>query len=116
MRMSTRRDFLNSAAAALPAAQTLLAARPGAARSIGANDRINIGIIGAGTRGGGHCKVLKGMSDAGGQIQVVAASEIDTKRKEKAKSLLGLSDKDIHHDYKELVNRSDVDAVLVATP
>jgi predicted dehydrogenase len=114
--MNTRRNFIGTAAAALPAAKSLLAARPGASRVIGANDRINIGIIGVGTRGGGHARQLKKMADADGKIQVVAASEIYSKRKERAKQLLALTDKDIHHDYKELVNRPDVDAVFVATP
>ena len=114
--MNTRRDFIGTAAAALPAAQSLLAARPGASRVLGANDRINVGIIGVGIRGSGHCRQLKKMADSDGKIQVVAASEIYTKRKERAKELLGLTDKDIHHDYKELVNRPDVDAVLIATP
>jgi len=114
--MNTRRDFLGSAAVALPAAQSLLAARPGGSRVLGANDRINIGIIGVGIRGSGHCQTLKKMVDSGAQIQVIAASEIYTRRKERAKTLLGLTDKDIHHDYKDLVSRPDVDAVLVATP
>ncbi len=56
------------------------------------------------------------MADADGKIQVVAASEIYTRRKERAKELLALTDKDIHHDYKELVARPDVDAVVIATP
>ena len=83
--MNTRRDFIGTAAAALPAAKSLLAARPGASRVLGANDRINIGIIGVGIRGSGHCHQLKKMADSDGKIQVVAASEIYTKRKERAK-------------------------------
>jgi len=114
--VNTRRDFFGTAAAALPAARSLLAARPGTSRVLGANDRVNVGIIGVGIRGSGHCRQLKKMADSDGKIQVVAASEIYTKRKDKAKGLLGLTDKDIHHDYKELAARPDVDAVLIATP
>jgi predicted dehydrogenase len=47
---------------------------------------------------------------------MLAASEIYTKRKERAKTLLNLADKDIHHDYKELIARPDIDAVVIATP
>jgi len=114
--MNSRRQFIGTAAAALPAAQALLAARPGSSRVLGANDRINVGIIGAGIRGGQHCRSLKKMADKDAKIQVVAASEIYTRRKEHAKEVLALTDKDIHHDYKELVNRPDVDAVFIATP
>ena len=114
--MNSRREFIGTAAAALPAAQALLAARPGSSRVLGANDRINVGIIGVGIRGSGHCHQLKKMADKDAKIQVVAASEIYTRRKETAKTILGLTDKDIHHDYKELVSRPDVDAVLIATP
>src|SRR5690242_5378547 len=116
LRMNSRRDFIGTAAAALPAARSLLAARPGPSRVIGANDRINLGIIGVGIRGAGHCRQLKKMSENDGKIQVIAASEIYTKRKERARDLLGLAEKDIHHDYKELVNRPDIDGVVIATP
>jgi predicted dehydrogenase len=111
--MSTRRDFLSTALAASP---LLAAARPAASRVIGANDRINVGVIGSGTMGFGHIRLLKKHADATGSIQIAAVSDVYKKRKQKAKDFLSLPDKDIHHEYKELLGRSDVDAVFIATP
>ncbi len=97
--MTSRREFLGATALS-------------AARVLGANDRINVGIIGVGGMGFGHVKMLKPRTD----VQITAISDIYTKRKQRAKDFLGLTDKDIHHDYKDLLARSDVDAVFVVTP
>src|SRR3981081_1590759 len=98
--MTSRREFLG--AAALSATS----------RVLGANDRINVGIIGVGGMGFGHVKMLKPRTD----IRITAISDVYTKRKQRARDFLGLADKDIHHEYKELLARSDVDAVFVVTP
>jgi predicted dehydrogenase len=98
--MTSRREFLGAAAASATS------------RVLGANDRINLGIIGAGGMGFGHIKMLKPRTD----VRIAAVSDIYTKRKERARDFLGLADKDIHHEYKDLLARSDVDAVFVVTP
>jgi predicted dehydrogenase len=98
--MTSRREFLG--AAALSATS----------RVLGANDRINVGIIGVGGMGFGHVKMLKPRTD----IQITAISDIYTRRKQRARDFLGLADQDVHHDYKDLLARSDVDAVFVVTP
>jgi predicted dehydrogenase len=98
--VTSRREFLG--AAALTATS----------RVIGANDRINVGIIGVGGMGFGHVTMLKPRTD----IQITAISDIYTKRKQRARDFLGLAGKDIHHEYKDLLARSDVDAVFVVTP
>ena len=98
--MTSRREFLG--AAALSATSRLL----------GANDRINVGIIGVGGMGFGHVKMLKPRAD----IRITAVSDIYTSRKQRAREFLGLAEKDVHHDYKDLLARSDVDAVFVVTP
>ena len=98
--MTSRREFLG--AAALSATS----------RVLGANDRINLGIIGVGGMGFGHVKMLKPRTD----VQITAVSDIYTKRKQRARDFLGLAGKDIHHEYKDLLARSDVDAVFVVTP
>ena len=98
--MTSRREFLG--AAALSATS----------RVLGANDRINVGIIGVGGMGFGHVKMLKLMEG----VLVTAISDIYTKRKQRAREFLGLAEKDVHHDYKDLLARPDVDAVFVVTP
>ena len=98
--MTSRREFLG--AAALSATS----------RALGASDRINVGIIGVGGMGFGHVKMLKPRTD----IQITAISDIYTKRKQRAREFLGLAEKDVHHDYKDLLARSDVDAVFIVTP
>jgi predicted dehydrogenase len=98
--MTSRREFLG--AAALSATS----------RVLGANDRINVGIIGVGGMGFGHVKMLKPRTD----IRITAVSDIYTSRKQRAREFLSLADKDVHHEYKDLLARSDVDAVFVVTP
>ena len=97
--MTTRREFLTAAALS-------------ATRVLGANDRINLGIIGVGGMGFGHVRMLKPRTD----VQIVADSDIYTSRKKRARDFLGLAEKDIHHEYQDLLARSDVDAVFVVTP
>jgi Predicted dehydrogenases and related proteins len=99
--MTSRREFLGAAAAVTATSRVL-----------GANDRIGIGIIGVGGMGFGHVKMLKPRTD----VRIVAVSDIYTARKQRARDFLGLTDKDVHHDYKDLLARPDVDAVFVVTP
>jgi predicted dehydrogenase len=99
--LASRREFL--AAAAVSAAATRVRA---------ANDRLNLGVIGVGGMGFSHVQMLKPRTD----VQITAVSDIYTKRKQRARDFLGLSDKQVHHDYKDLLARSDVDAVFVVTP
>ncbi len=113
--MKSRREFLGTATAAISTAAPLLAARP-AARVIGANDRIQVGVIGLGSMGFGHVRLLKKYADETSTIQVNAVSDLYTKRKERSRGFLGLAEKDIHHEYRDLIARSDIDAVFVATP
>src|SRR5260370_34858384 len=126
---SSRRVFLNraSAAAAVLGSATAIAAkgqktiRPGvsarsASRVVGANDRVHLGMIGLGGMGTVHLQALMKANDEEEDIQVVAVSDIYTRRKQRARDIAKLTDKDVHHDYRELLARNDVDAVLIAAP
>jgi predicted dehydrogenase len=115
-----RRDFLKSVGAtglSLGAADTAFAARSAArssGRVIGANDRINIGLIGCGGRGESDAHDFaaygKKYNDA---CQIVAVCDVYEKRKRiqaeryKAKP---------YSDYRELLQQQDIDAVIIATP
>lgn len=119
---STRRDFLRRASAAAPAlplaAKTMKPTVPArsAARVLGANDRINVGSIGTGGMGTAHLRALVQQADSNKDIQVIAVSDVYTRRKERARTAARLSEKDVHHDYRDLLARNDVDAVFIATP
>ncbi|MDR3702661.1 MAG: Gfo/Idh/MocA family oxidoreductase [Candidatus Sulfopaludibacter sp.] len=126
---SSRRTFLNhasAAAAVLSAAAPLLAKgdktiKPGvsarsASRVVGANDRIHVGMIGVGGMGTVHLQAFMKQTDEEKDIQIVAVSDVYTKRKQRARDIAKLTDQDVHHDYRDLLARSDVDAVLIAAP
>jgi predicted dehydrogenase len=108
-----RRQFVQIGTA-LGMAGRAMAARPGkTGRVIGANDRINIGAIGVGNRGSYLVNEFSGIGERNGGCQVVAVCDVYRKRartnaeKHKCESTL---------DYREIINRPDIDAVLIATP
>ncbi len=101
----TRRFLLGSAAAA-------------SARSVaGANERVRVGLIGVGNIGSRHLeRRLLPMMRRDNLVEVVAASDIYERAKLRAKEMIGLGDRDVHHAYEDLLAREDVDAVVIATP
>ncbi|HEV3260530.1 MAG TPA: Gfo/Idh/MocA family oxidoreductase [Gemmataceae bacterium] len=103
----SRRDFCKAAASA-----TALFAAASSARALGANDRIQFGVIGCGGMGTGH---LGGLVKRGDQdnIRVLAVCDVYQRRLMRAKKISGA---DGHADYRKLLDRKDIDAVLIATP
>jgi len=79
--------------------------------SFSANDQINLGLIGVGIQGIFDTKAA--LEVAG--IKLVAASDLYTGRLDRAKELWG-ADIFVSRDYRKLLERKDVDAVIVATP
>ena len=117
---SSRRTFAIGAVTAMwvKAEKTI---RPGvsarsASRVVGANDRIQVGMIGMGGMGTVHLQAFMKQTDEEKDIRVAAVSEIYTRRKQRARDIAKLTDKDVHHDYRDLLARNDVDAVLIAAP
>ena len=49
-------------------------------RVIGANDRIGVGFIGAGGRGGGHVATVQLLIKAGENLQIVAGDDADSQQ------------------------------------
>jgi predicted dehydrogenase len=81
----------------------------------GANNRIAIGVVGVGFGiGQNH---LIGLHEKASQNNTVvaAASDVFNKRRDFAKAKAGLTDADVYVDYRKLLERKDIDAVLVAT-
>jgi len=112
-----RRDFMTRAtqvgAALGLAGKALAAARPAAGRVIGANDRINIGVVGVGGRGAYLAREFAGIGERTGGCRIAAVCDVYQKRVTANKEKHGC---DGYLDYREVLNRGDIDAVLVATP
>jgi predicted dehydrogenase len=100
--LSTRRNLLRLGGAAFTAASY--------SRILGANDRINLGWIGAGDRGTYVCKVFHDTK----QVDVTAVAEIWGDKLDKALSTY--SGAKGYVDHRKLLEQKNVDAVLIATP
>lgn len=100
MNAPARRDVLKSAAAAFPCWIPRSA--------FGANDRIVVGVIGAGNRG----NLLMDQIPQPGQIAAVA--DCFLQRAEEAAARRRKS-WDVYQDYRKILDRKDIDAVIVAT-
>jgi predicted dehydrogenase len=107
-----RRDFLNSCAAA-SAGWAVSTSKPARAaeRVAGANDRIRIGWIGCGGRGTFVARCFHESADA----EIVAVCDVYQPQTEKAKAWLG-PQVTAYDDFRRVLDRQDVDAVLIATP
>lgn len=108
-----RRDFVKTTTAAAVAMRAFAAAKPPQGRVLGANDRINLGFIGAGGRANSLMREFQGIADKTGSVQIAAVCDVYEKRKRlaaekyKAKGYL---------DYREIINDRSIDAVVVGTP
>jgi predicted dehydrogenase len=105
MRPIHRRQF--TAGAALAGVGTALSA----SRVQGANERVRLGFIGIGNRGD---QVLDGFL-AQKDCEVVAVCDIHEPYLDFASKKIGSNPKH-HHDYREVLGRKDVDAVVIVTP
>jgi predicted dehydrogenase len=125
-----RRQFVKSAVGAGMAAGAVGPTVFAQEKVRGANDRLQLGVIGVGGRGQG---LLRWAMEAGGQIpvqptasgrppsppdprlaaRVVAVCDVYEKRRREAQVFASC---DGTRDYRELLDRADVDAVIIATP
>jgi len=115
---TSRRDFLWSTAAATAAA-SLATVVPAGALSVDQNvepsEKITLGVIGIGPRCTYDLKSMLQFPD----VRCVAIAEVQAKRREAGKALVdehyGNSDCVLYRDFRELLDRKDIDAVLIAT-
>src|SRR2546426_5272951 len=118
----TRRTFLKSSCAAALSAPLILSA-PWAARGAkGPNDRISLGFIGTGTQGRG----LLGNFLRHPDTRVLAVCDVDTTRREHHRKIVDdfysaqksgeTKACDEYKDFRDLLARKDIDAVVIATP
>jgi predicted dehydrogenase len=121
---SSRREFLRTtttAAAAAAAAPFILPSHVWGAETA-PNSRLNIAHIGVGTQGRGLMGGFLGKKEC----QVVAVCDVDTTRREAAKKTVedryakdaGANYKGCaaYNDFREIIGRKDIDAVVIATP
>ncbi|KAA3614039.1 MAG: gfo/Idh/MocA family oxidoreductase [Calditrichaeota bacterium] len=80
------------------------------------NDKITIGCIGVGGMGTGNMRSFLELPDA----QVVAVCDVDRNHAENAQNLVntkyGSMDCAIYKDFRDVISRKDIDAVMIATP
>lgn len=102
--MDSRRRFVGKIATGLTAS---LAAP---SHVLGANERIRLGIIGAGARGIEIVKEAMGCPNT----EFIAFADIYTRRLEEARAVAPQAK--TYLDHRHLLENKDVDAVLIATP
>ncbi len=105
----SRRGFLKSTAASTGA---IMLGGLASSMVMGANERLRVGVIGCGNQGTGHLHSLVHRS-AADNIQVVSACDVFQRRATRAKSIC---QGDVYLDYRRMLDRKDIDAVLIATP
>jgi predicted dehydrogenase len=108
--MPTRRHFLQASTVAGLAASAL-AAQNQPEKKISPNDRIRVALIGAGGMGSADSESSQQVPG----VELVAVSDIYQGRLTRAKERWG-SQLFVTRDYREVLARKDIDAVLIATP
>jgi len=108
----SRREFVRTAAVAGVAAPYFVSADAlGRTDKPGANDKIHVGLIGCGGMGRGNLKNCAQYDD----VVVTAACDIWKERIDAVVEAYKQSAKP-YHDYRELLQQDDVDAVIIASP
>ena len=108
-----RRQFLRSTAAAAGAvaAPTIIPAS-----AFGANDKVTMGCIGLGIQGRGNMGAFRGNPD----VRVVAVCDVHEAQRNAGKKSVdehyGNKDCAAYGDFRELMQRRDIDAVQITAP
>jgi hypothetical protein len=115
---ATRRDFLlnsmaTSAAISLP---WIVPARAlGRDGAVAPSEKVTLGVIGIGPRCTYDLTAMLGLPD----VQCVAIADVQASRRDAGKKLVDKhydnEDCDLYRDFRELLGRNDIDAVLIAT-
>ena len=105
----TRRGFLKETALAGATAALLGGLSP--ARVLGANDKIRIGAMGT----GGRCQYLMKLFRDNPSVELVAVCDVYGPRRDQALEIAE-PDAKSYLDYHELLDRKDIDAVIIGSP
>jgi predicted dehydrogenase len=112
----TRRDILKSTAGAVLTAPWLVpAAVLGRDQKTPPSERVTLGVIGIGPRCTYDLKAMLPFPD----VRCLAIADVQAKRREAGKKLVDEHYKNtdcaVYRDFRELLDRKDIDAVLIAT-
>jgi predicted dehydrogenase len=113
IRTQNRREFLRVAATSPALLPFLVPFGRSMAEAVQAkNDRPRLGLIGAGGQGSGDAHGASGFGD------FLAVCDVDKSHAEKAKAdrRIGKGKADVYEDYRKLLDRKDIDAVIIGTP
>jgi predicted dehydrogenase len=112
----SRRSFLKrtiaGAGGALALPHVIPAAVLGAEGRTAPNDRIGMAFIGVGGMGTGNLRAFLGDK----RVQAVAVCDVDANHRNRALGIAGLRPDAGYGDFRKVLSREDVDAVMVATP
>ncbi len=113
-----RRNFLKKSIAAGALSMSLpyyipskVLASPG--RRVGANDKVILGGIGTGSRFRGG--LARSFTNLDG-VEFAAVADVDLKRAQDGQQLAGGPNIDAYQDYRYILDRQDIDAVVIASP
>ncbi len=118
---SSRRDFVKRSAAVFAGAIVLPQIIPSSALGMGGkkapSDRIVFGLIGTGSQGMSDCRDFLKLNN---EVQFVALCDVDANRLKKAKEEIDIANKNkdcrTYGDYRELLEKEKLDAILIALP
>src|ERR1051325_3169576 len=112
----TRRRVLATTTAALSLPTFIPGSALGLNGTTAPSERITMGMVGCGIMGSGNTQSFLGLKEC----QVVAACDVDKKHLQR---LVGAVNKSYqnencksYHDFRELMARNDIDAVMLAVP
>jgi len=81
-------------------------------RIIGANEKMNIGVVGCGSMANTHMNALLKMKQSD-NVEIAAVCDVYSNRLDKAKELTGA---EAYKNYQEIIENKNIDYVLIATP
>jgi len=120
-KLISRRKFVKKTAritaAAVAFPYVVPSAAIGNAGAVPPSNRITLGMVGVGDHGTGtNLRGFLEQSDA----RVLAVCDVDKNRRERARNIVNDKydnrDCDAYNDFRELLGRDDIDAVMVSTP
>src|SRR5437016_3536737 len=112
----SRRRFLAATGLAVAAPTIIPASVFGRAGKATPSERVTLGVVGWGMQGPGNTDAFLRLKDC----QVVAACDLDKNHLQQAVDTInrhyGNKDCKPYHDYREMMARTDIDAVMLAVP